>query len=71
MNILTLEEHARLKKETADFRSDHTTALDRVRKQFNIPSNRYFSVRDDGALLIDVRRRREVGYPKISKSDQP
>jgi len=67
---LNPQEHAWFSAKTADFSQDHTEALDFVRNLFNIPENRFFSVLQDGSVVIDRSRKREVEAKKLSKSDQ-
>jgi hypothetical protein len=67
---LNPQEYAWFRSETADFSQDHTEALDFVRNFFNIPENRFFSVLQDGSVVIDRSRKREVEAKKLSKSDQ-
>jgi hypothetical protein len=67
---LTETEYAAYHKATSDFRSDHDKPSEIVRKKFNIPENRYFSVRSDGLVMVDLSRKRIVESRKLSKSDQ-
>jgi len=67
---LTQTEYDAYRKATSDFRSNHDKSSAYVREKFNIPENRYFSVRSDGDVMIDLTRKRVVESRKLSKSDQ-
>lgn len=67
---LTTQEYAWFNAQTADYSQDHTKALDFVRNLFKVPENRFFSVLQDGSVVIDRSRKREVEAKKLSKSDQ-
>lgn len=41
-----------------------------VRKRLQIPEDRYYTVLDDGVLMLDEDRDRPKAVKKISKSDQ-
>lgn len=67
---LTPQEYADYHKATADFRLDHSNPDAFVRAKFKLPENRYFSVRSDGVVVVDLNRKRIVESRKLSKSDQ-
>jgi len=68
---LSPQENERFQRTISDFRSDHDKPLRFVREKFRIPENRFFSVRSDGLVAVDLSRKRVVESLKISKSDQP
>jgi hypothetical protein len=67
---LTEAEYAAYNKAISDFRSDHDKPSAIIREKFKIPENRFFSVRSDGLVMVDLSRKRVVESRKLSKSDQ-
>jgi len=57
------------KESVSDFRNDQELILEVVRDFLNVPQNRHFSVTENGYVVIDHSRKREVESKKLSKSD--
>jgi hypothetical protein len=41
-----------------------------IRERFNIPEGRYYSVTDEGRVILDLKRVRVLRSRKLSKSHQ-